>query len=368
MKRISLVLALLLLLVVSPARAAIVPHLAEIGMDQVWADPTFAHLTGAGQSIAVLDTGIDTEHVLFGSRILDGANFVTPLAPLATGSEPYRDGHGHGTHVASIAAGSNAFTRTNGDQIGGVAPGAGLVPVRVLDNDGNGSFDDIRDALYWVRDNASTHNIRTVNLSLGTQSTFIDSESLSDEAIAQDVAAVVDELRAMGIAVVAASGNSGQGDGLSFPAVLDNIISVGASDGNAVADFTNRSNDLDLLAPGVDVWGAYAALDEDDPHNLIAMGSGTSAATPMVAGAFLLMHQLYVERVGLEPTTDELLGILQSTGTLISEDDQSWQKLNVYAALVEIDGYAFVPEPGTAMAFVSAGMLLLLRRRATPQR
>lgn len=357
--------AVLVLLLIAPAAAApLAPHLDIINMDLVLADARFSGLTGTGQTIAVLDTGVDTLHLLVTPRVGSGSNEASDTPG---GLSPnYSDWYGHGTFVASVAGGNDNYVVNPGSgdiQLSGVARNVGLSSVRVLSKTGSGSFFDILDGLIWVRDNAATYNITVVNMSLGTDSTFVDpDELLNNSALAQDFSDAVDELRAMGILVVAASGNSGSQTGLSFPAILDNVLSVGATDlSDNVASFTNRSNRLDMLAPGVDIWGAHFAFSQPNTHNLVAEGDGTSFAAPQVSGAAVLIRELFEQRAGRAPTPDEIKQILQDSGVTITEGADSWQRLDLYAALEMT--YA-VPEPGSVLLLVTgAGVLLLAARR-----
>ncbi|MEX0745929.1 MAG: S8 family serine peptidase [Phycisphaeraceae bacterium] len=374
MNRILVVLFALALTAVSPARAALFldPQLSLIGMGDVWSDPRFADLAGAGRTIAVVDSGIQTDHFMFtrpddeeASRVIDGANFAGDVA----GTPDYADGHGHGTFVASVAAGSPIIYRYDSDPdteflLAGVAHQAQLASVRVFDSDGNAaSWATIRAGLEWVVDNADDLDIGVVNMSLGSEATFASPEAFAESSLADNpdaaaIAALVGSLRSQGIAVVAASGNEEDDAGIAFPAILNDVFSVGATDlaGN-LADLGNRSADLDLFAPGEEILGA--ALDGD-----LSLWDGTSFAAPFVSGAMILLQELYEQRTGDVADPDLLMGILQSTGEPVVEGDNTWHRLNVYAALDEV--YA-IPEPISAVVLGLPGMALLLLRRSSRQ-
>ncbi|MFZ5832115.1 MAG: S8 family peptidase [Planctomycetota bacterium] len=334
-----------------PARADLAGYLDIIEYDKVIADPVFSTLTGAGQTIVVIDTGVDRDHVSLGipfvtSRVITGQNFVTSADPPRTPPSPnYVDGQGHGTFVASVAAGRLVEVETTSGSrfdVSGIAPGANVISLRVLDNSGSGSFASILSALQWVSANVSTYNISALNMSLGTTSTFVDPDELiNNSTLAASFSAELQGLLDMGVFVVAASGNSGDQSGLSFPAILNEAVSVGATDlSDNVASFTNRNNFLDLLAPGVGIWGADAALTPGDLDEFsYRTGSGTSFAAPQVAGAAVLLRE-YADRLGIDLTPAQILEALQNGGQEIVDGANTFKRLDVYGALVQ------VPEPG----------------------
>ncbi|WP_327106456.1 S8 family peptidase [Nonomuraea glycinis] len=287
-----------------------------IGADQAHA----AGQTGTGQNIAILDTGIDRNHPFFGDRIVAeacfsavdpdlGAESLCPNGQVSqTGPEsadaatPKCQAGGvnlceHGTHVAGIAAGS-----------GGVAPGAGIIAVQVFSriNDeelcGEPSCllafeSSLRLALDHVA--AMTEPIAAVNLSLGGMPSDV---SCDDSEEAQVFKPKIDALLAKGVATVVAAGNEFF-EGASFPACISSAVAVGANDdGDAIADFSNRGALLDLFAPGVDIESSV-------PDDQMAVHSGTSMATPHVAGALALLKAKFPQT-----PMPELIDKLKTTG------------------------------------------------------
>ncbi|MFC4112489.1 S8 family peptidase [Nonomuraea zeae] len=276
--------------------ADIAPNLSLIGADQAHAKG----FTGTGQAVAVLDTGIDRDHPWFGSRLVAEACFsavesgVSSLCPNGATSQT---GSGaadattanclsgavnlcdHGTHVAGIAAGT-----------GGVAPGANIVAVQVFsrvdDEDICGepscllAFESsLRQAMDWVA--GLTEPVAAVNLSLGGSLSETDCDATEEGTIFKPK---IDALLAKGIATVVAAGNEFF-EGASYPACISTAVAVGANDGSdAIADFSNRGAIVDLFAPGVDIESSV-------PDNATTVYSGTSMATPHVAGALALMKQ-----------------------------------------------------------------------------
>ncbi|GAA4536003.1 MULTISPECIES: S8 family peptidase [Nonomuraea] len=273
---------------------ALASSIAQIGADQAHA----AGHTGAGQNIAILDTGVDLDHPFLSGRVVAEACFsavdagVESLCPNgqtsqvgagsadATTAKCLLDGTNlcdHGTHVAGIAAGT-----------GGVAPGAGIVAVqvfsRVNDEDLCGAAacllayeSSLRLALDHVA--SLTEPIAAVNLSLGGMPY---ETSCDDSEEAQVFKPKIDALLAKGVATVVAAGNE-YFEGATFPACISSAVAVGANDdGDAIADFSNRGALLDLFAPGVDIESSV-------PDDQMTTYSGTSMATPHVAGALALL-------------------------------------------------------------------------------
>ncbi len=355
-------LAALCLFALAPAAAssaAYVDHLELIGFDKVQEDDRFNTLTGAGATIAVFDTGTDTEHLMFEGRQMTGANFASDEAPLFTEDTPFRDGQGHGSHVASVATG-NPVMLEHGPGLSGIAPGADIATARVLNNEGSGAFSDIIEGLDWAIEQVEQgQDIRVINMSLGTTDTFVEEPT---GQLPADFNERVATLREMGIPIVAASGNSGDQQGLSFPAILSEVMAIGSSNANdEVSFFTNRSKNLALLAPGEQVWGASAMIEEGDPNNAATALTGTSMAAPQVAGSILLIQELAEREWGRLATVDELHDILTFTGVEVTDEDLAFPRLDLHTAL---DYTYAIPEPGTALLLLGGGMALLLRRRA----
>lgn len=324
--------------------------------------------TGSGYAVAVIDTGVDYTHAAFQGRYLGGWDFV------ADDPDPM-DENGHGTHVAGIIA-------ANHSTLVGVAPGANIVALRVLDASGSGSFSNVQRALQWVVDHQQQFNIVAVNLSLGSGNyasnpfTFLSGE--------------LQALKDLGVFVAAASGNSfysyGSQQGLSFPAVSSLTVSVGAVwDGSygavswtsgaedystgtdRIASFTQRSSALSLVAPGAFVYSTYVGGG-------FANMAGTSMATPFVAGAAVLVHQA-LDATGRSYLAhqDHILSVLQSTGVVVIDGDDeqdnvintglSFRRLDVRAALGAVGGGSEQhPSLSPNQAFVVSLYQSLLRR------
>jgi serine protease AprX len=277
-------------------------------------------LTGAGVTVAVIDSGITTWHDDLTSHSSTlypyGNQRVAGFVDFVNGQLAPYDDNGHGTHVAGIIAG-NGYDSDG--QKGGAAPDASLVSLKVLDANGNGTISTIIAALDWVLANHSAYNIRVVNLSVGAAV----HESYWTDPLTLAVKRVVDA----GVVVVAAAGNFGKNSlglpqygGISAPANAPWVITVGASSTNGtpdraddtVATFSSRGPTYldwaakpDLVAPGtgtVSLSAPGSTFDLTKPQFLLPGSidtaslpylslSGTSMAAPVVSGAVALMLQ-----------------------------------------------------------------------------
>ncbi|MEU6167027.1 S8 family peptidase [Streptomyces tanashiensis] len=246
----------------------------QIGAPEAWA----AGYDGTGVKVAVLDTGVDATHPDLADRIVESRSFVP--------GETARDGHGHGTHVASTIAGSGAGS---GGTYRGVAPGAKLLVGKVLDDGGSGSESGIIEGMDW----AAHSGAKVVSMSLGGQEGADGTDPMS---------LAVNELTAKtGVLFTIAAGNSGPGDRtVGSPGAAAAALTVGAVDSaDAVASFSSRGPRGDgalkpeITAPGVRIVAARAAgTTMGTPvGDLYTTASGTSMATPHVAGAAAILAQ-----------------------------------------------------------------------------
>ncbi|EOD00181.1 intracellular alkaline serine proteinase [Caldisalinibacter kiritimatiensis] len=241
--------------------------------------------TGEGITVAVIDTGVAPHNDLTRptNRIVGFKDFVNDR------SKPYDD-NGHGTHVAGIIASSGYSS--NGKYTG-VAPKANILGIKALDESGSGSTSDIISAIQWVIDTKDVYNTKVLNLSLGSPA----NEPYYSDPLAKAAEAANDA----GITVVVAAGNSGPSKNtILSPGISPSVITVGAIDDNktpeisddTIADFSSRgpTNDglkkPDLVAPGVDIM----SLSNNKLDGYTSL-SGTSMATPLVAGTAALMYQ-----------------------------------------------------------------------------
>ncbi|MFE9611728.1 S8 family serine peptidase [Streptomyces sp. NPDC006012] len=250
-------------------KADLAESTAQIGAPQVWASGN----TGAGVDVAVLDTGVDAEHPDLAGRIAAVTDFVP--------GESAVDGNGHGTHVASTIAGTGAAS--DGKEKG-VAPGARLHIGKVLSDDGGGQDSWILAGMEWA---ARDQHAKIISMSLGGQPTD-GTDPLST--------AVNNLSKETGALFTIAAGNSGPDSySVGAPGAADEALTVGAVDGSdALADFSSRGPRAgdgavkpDLTAPGVDILAARSHYAKGS--GAYQTLSGTSMATPHVAGAAALL-------------------------------------------------------------------------------
>ncbi|RMH67864.1 MAG: hypothetical protein D6683_17480 [Actinomyces sp.] len=296
--------------------------------------------TGTGAAVAIVDSGVDTSVVALDGAIVAEACFTPSLpAPGCPGGSRAVTGPGaavpcalgsncsHGTWVTEVVTSADPV-------LGGVAPDVGIVAVRVVGPRGDPDEGGVLQALSWIAGQASALGIEAVNVSLGTPETY--AKGCTDAAWQ----AVLDPLTAAGVAVVAASGNAYATSGLSFPACMDDIVAVGATDGTFadVPDYANTAPGLDLLAPGGDDCTGVPTCDRIDLPDGSSV-SGTSFASPHVAAAWVLAAAAH-------PDFDlpRLRGLLESTAAVVtrSSTGERFRFLQVDAAA------AFVPFPDVA--------------------
>ncbi len=296
-----------------------------IGAPQVWD----LGLTGKGVTVALVDTGIDGTHPDLKGRITQWKDLVQNKA------DPYDD-FGHGTHCAGIIGGNGAAS--NG-KYKGVAPEVKFVGVKVLGKDGSGSLSNIISGIQF----AAGTNASVISMSLGSNQ---HSQSMDDA-----VKAAVQKGKVM----VIAAGNSGPGSNtIACPGDSPDVITVGATDkSDVIASFSSRGPNRDgsvkpdVSAPGKDIISCRATGTNDgkaiDTYYLSM--SGTSMATPMVAGSVALMVQ---KKPGLTPA--DAKSILEKTakqlGTKTPNNDYGYGRINVKAAIDYLSGnYTPTPTP-----------------------
>lgn len=218
------------------------------GINRVKAPAAWGTTRGKGVKVVVIDTGIDMTHPELSGILKGGWNAISTAAT-------FNDDNGHGSHVAGTIA-----AKDDDAGVVGVAPQVDLYGVKVLDENGSGTFDDVIAGMLWAVEN----KMEVANMSLGANS---GNQALAD---------AVEAMRKAGVILIAAAGNSGGSVG--YPAAYPGAIAVAASDSkDKLASFSSRGPSVAVIAPGVAVKSTYMGGDYDTL-------SGTSMATPHVAG------------------------------------------------------------------------------------
>jgi serine protease AprX len=273
---------------------------AAVNAPQAWSSST-----GAGVTVAVIDTGI-SQDAQDSFRDAGGGVRLSWHSPNSAYA-PNADGFGHGTHVAGIVGGSSTTTNPVGKYTG-IAPDAGLLGIRIADDEGNATVGDLMAGLQWVDENRDVHNIRVLNLSVNS--------SVAQSYKVDPLDAAVEVLWFHGVVVVVAAGNEGDAeDAVHYPPANDPfVITVGAfddkatnrHDDDALAPWSSRGNTQDgiakpeVLGPGANIvspvsstsWVATnypAYIVEPAGSQVYFKMSGTSMATPAVAGVAALL-------------------------------------------------------------------------------
>ncbi|MZD05765.1 S8 family serine peptidase [Streptomyces sp. SID5785] len=251
---------------------------AQIGSPKAWE----AGLTGKGVKVAVLDTGYDTTHPDLAGRVSESKSFIA--------GQEVADRAGHGTHVTSTVGGSGAAS--DGKEKG-VAPDATLAVGKVLSDEGYGSESEIIAGMEWA---AKDVDAKVVSMSLGSDTPGDGTDPMAE---------AVDTLSAQtGALFVIAAGNSYGAGTIGSPGAADAALTVGAvDDQDRRADFSSQGprfgdNGLkpDVSAPGVDILAARSSLVEGS--GAYTTMSGTSMATPHVAGVAALLAQAHPDWTG----------------------------------------------------------------------
>lgn len=298
-----------------------VGHLAEsvplIGADE-WHG---IGVTGEGPLVAILDTGVGDHPDLADDLVLElcvlttnTANGGTPC-PNGSGQQLFEDGaaadgQGHGTHVTGIVTSAGIVAPS------GVAPDAGIVAVKVLDDQdpsGTGQISDWIKGLEWVLTISPAvdgpFDVRVVNMSLGVEGNgFVgDGDCEIPGTSGALMAGAVGILRQVGILTVASSGNDGFDDGIAFPSCVSDVLSVGATDNDdQLKAFSNSNANLDVVAPG-DLIQSTGITNTG-----LLMLPGTSQASPHVAACAALRLQ---QNPALTP--DQLEMILKNSPVFV---------------------------------------------------
>ena len=258
--------------------------------------------TGEGISIAIIDTGIDPLHVGLNDfdddpttndpKVVAFYDALDDSGDDGSGeTEPYDD-QGHGSHCAGISAGTGAVDEgplgDDSKPYRGVAPDAWLVGVKVLDSGGSGSFAEVMRGMEWTIDNKIKYNIRAASMSLGGV-WLVELTQEQEERVTH----LANEMVAAGISLMIAAGNSAAYGTIGTPGAAKDVITVGSTeDSKELAVYSSKGPTHEgQIKPNVAAIGSAVMSVEANSGNGYASYSGTSMATPMVAGMAVLLLQ-----------------------------------------------------------------------------
>ncbi len=276
--------------------------------------------------VAVIDTGIDAKHV-----DLDGGKVIAWKDWVGNKTTPYDD-NGHGTHVAATIAG----TGEGNSSYKGVAPGAALIGLKVLNSAGSGTMSNVTAAIDWAVANKATYNIKVISLSLGTDGSSDGTDSTS---------VAINNAFNAGIVPVVAAGNAGPGKAtIGSPGAAAKALTVGAfgdvgEKGFFLTDFSSRGLTADgrvkpdIAAPGYNITSA-----KTNSTNQYVTYSGTSMATPFTSGTAALILDA---NPSLTPAqvVSYITGTAQDWGPAGQDLDYGFGRLDSYAAIKAAGGY-----------------------------
>ena len=278
------------------------------GVDRVDADVVHADgETGGddsdgegGADIAILDTGIDSDHPDLGANLGTGTAFVECTGGSCTTT--WDDDDGHGTHCAGIAD-----ARDNTEGVVGVSTNATLHAVKVLDNRGSGTFSDVAAGIEWVADQGYDVGSMSLGASSGSQTVKDACQYAADN----------------GVLLVASAGNSGPcSDCVGYPAAYSTVVAVSATNqDDALADYSSTGSEVELAAPGSNIYSTYV----DGAYETL---SGTSMSCPHVSGA---AGQLMDNGYSSTEARDQLTSTAEDIG--LGDSESGAGLLDVEAAL-----------------------------------
>jgi subtilisin family serine protease len=249
------------------------------GVARIGAPSAWAHVTGKGVRVGVVDTGVNMSHLDLAGNVKAGFDAISE-------TEGVEDDNGHGTHVAGIIAAAD-----NGFGVVGVAPEAHIYAAKSFDSKGKGMASDIIQGIAWCME----QGVRVINMSFGT----VDSGKALELAISKAAEA--------GILLVAASGNTGGQNSVLYPARDPHVVAVAASTkDDQIAAFSSSGPEVDITGPGTDVYSTYTG----QRYKTL---SGTSMACPHVTGVAALVLSGVPDL-----SAKEVEGLICETATVIT--------------------------------------------------
>ena len=317
-------------------------------------------VSGKGLTVAVLGTGLRDTHKDFVGRVKTQLNFTSDNKKDIKDAS---DGNGNGTHLTGIIAANGGNT--------GIAPKANIIPIKVLDNDGNlYSTEPSQKALDWIIKNRREYNITAVYISFGGWNyTNEKGVNIPTKSI---IKSQIKKLKNNKIAVIAPAGDGFDRyyskQGMAYPAIIPETISVGAIydaqigfqgyDSGAYTEKTapeqitpfsqrlhstkNQKAQTDIFAPGVDIKSS--GINDDDSTSI---QSGTGQAAAVVTGVVLLLQEYHLRKTGYLPSIDNLTRYLRDGGVVINDGDDeidnvkntglNFTRIHALGALEEMD-------------------------------
>jgi thermitase len=271
----------------------------QIGANKVWNKG----ISGLGTTISEIDTGVDCNHRELVGTCKKGWNFIA-------NNDNTFDDNGHGTHVGGIIASHGLYDPKSR----GVASGANIVPLKIFDAYGVGTFDDATRAIYWSVNGADgvygtydDPHVDVISMSISSGPPYTYRYSDCNNVI-PELKTAIDYARSKGIIVVAAAGNWGE-SGIGIPACIQGVLAVRAVDSSSAwARFSGVGDEQGVAAPGIGIYSTWPS----DGYNTL---SGTSLATPMVSGTIALMKQ-----ANRRASADEITRALLNTAKDLGQD------------------------------------------------
>jgi subtilisin family serine protease len=254
-------------------------EITKFNIENLW-----RYSTGKGVVVAVIDTGCDLNHDDLKNNIIEGKNFIE------IGKDPM-DRNGHGTHVSGTIAACN-----NNKGMVGVAPETKIMPLKALNDQGQGDPEAIAKAVVYAAD----RRVDFITMSLGSPLPFMGIEKAIKYAASK------------GVVIFCAAGNSGENAPIMYPAKYSNVICIGAIDKNLErTSFSCSGEELDFLAPGHEIVSTV-------PGNGYAIMSGTSMSNPFAVGcASLLLSRNTSQKINLK-TSDDYINIFKQSSQHLS--------------------------------------------------
>ena len=325
-----------------------------------------AGVIGAGVTVAMIDTGFDSDHPDLQNVLVAEACFCNDGPPPGSGCCPdatpqqiapgaAEDDNGHGTEMSGVIASSDGINT-------GIAPGAKIVAVKVLDSTGNGVESDLAAGLDWVLSDGIGLGVSVVNISISDELEY-DDDSVAP-CTGSNTSAAITALHAAGVLVFASSGNDAYSGGISFPACAPDAVAVASvydatfgginfgicDDTPAVVDtipcHASTGGLLDLLAPGAVTNTSQLGGGQADE-------AGTSIASAYAAGQAALLIG-----ADLSLTPSEVKNLMLTNGPMILDLDNglSFPRTDIEDALIAL------PEPSAALGLIAGAIVLVVAK------